>query len=117
MHLALVAQSALTKLGFDQEADLERCRRTLVGHARDRDNDLAPAEGVKGFAQLLRCCGAVEVMRLRVEVFDELGQDARAGCQNELVVAQRLATGQQHALVLFVHLDDLVDDELDARVE
>ena len=39
VELARLAQAALAELRLDQERDLERRRRALVGHARDADDD------------------------------------------------------------------------------
>ena len=47
----LLAQAALAQLGLDEEGDLERCRRALVGHAGDADDDPAARERVERRAQ------------------------------------------------------------------
>ena len=91
MDLALLAQAALAELGLDEEGDLERRRRALVGHPGDADDDPAAGERVERGAQPGGGLGGVEVMGLGVEVLDRLGHDARAGREDELVVAERQA--------------------------
>ena len=62
--------------------------------------------------------GAVEVVRLVVEVLDRLGHDARAGREHQLVVAQALAVGQVDGLGRLVDpLDFDPTTRLDPRVE
>ena len=48
-----------------------------------------PSKRVERRAQASRGLGRVEVVRLGVEVLDRLGHDARAGRQDEVVVAER----------------------------
>ena len=107
MDLALLAQAALAELGLDEERDLERRRRALVGHAGDGDDDPAALERVERLAQLERGLGRVEVLGLGVEVLDRLGQDARAGGQDEVVVAEPLAVLEMDGLRRLVDLLDL----------
>ena len=48
-----------------------------------------PVNASSACAELERRLGGVEVVRLGVEVLDRLGHDARAGGQDEVVVAER----------------------------
>ena len=115
---ARLAQAALAKLGLDQEGDLERRRRALVGHARDPDDDPAAGEGVERLAELECRLGGVEVLRLGVEVLDRLGHDARAGGQDQVVVGERARRpASWTSASLLVDRCDLPDHERDPRVE
>ena len=44
VQLALLPQAPFAQLGLDEEGDLERRRRALVGHAGDADDDAAAVE-------------------------------------------------------------------------
>ena len=107
----LVAQLALAQLGLDEERDLERRRRALVGHAGDRDDDPAAGERVERLAKLERRLGGVEVMGLGVEVLDLLGHDPGAGGEDELVVLEAHPVRELDELARLVHANDLADDE------
>ena len=108
---ALVAKATLAQLGLEEEGDLERRRRALVRHRGDPDDDLAAVERVESAAQPGGRLGAVEVVGLGLEVLDRLGQDARAGGQDELRVGQALAVGELDELSGLVDPGDLTDDE------
>ena len=111
------AQVAVAQLGLDEECDLERRRRTLVGHPGDADDDPAAVEPVEGRAQPGGSLGGVEVVGLGLEVLDRLGHDARAGRQHQMVVAERQAVGQGDDPPDLVDAVDLADDERDSLVE
>ena len=55
----LLAQAALAQLGLDEEGDLERRRRALVGHAGDADDDPPAGERVERLAQPRGAASAV----------------------------------------------------------
>ena len=54
-----LAEAALAQLRLDQERDLERRRRALVGHAGDADDDPPTVEPVERRAQASRGASAV----------------------------------------------------------
>ena len=113
-----VAQAPLAELRLDEEGDLERRRRALVGHAGDADHDPAAGERVQGRSELGGGLGGVEVMGLGLEVLDRLGHDARARSRDEVVVAERHAVGQVTELAGVASTRSIVaHDELDALVE
>ena len=117
MHLALFPQPALAKLRLDQECDLERRGRALVRHAGDADDDPTTGERVESAAELECGFSRVEVVRLRVEMLDLLRHDARPGGEDEIVVDDRQAIGQKHALGALIDPIHVADDERDELVQ
>ena len=97
-----LAQAAPPQLVLDQEGNLQRRGRALVGHRRDADDDPSAGERVERGPQSLRRIGSVEVMRLGLEVLDRLGQDARARSEHELVVVQAASVFQLDQLARLV---------------
>ena len=114
-----VADAALAELRLDEERDLERRRRALVGHPGDADDDPAAAERVERRAQRRppprRCRSGGPRCRS--------ARSPRARCASRspgpaASYAERQAVGQSHdRRVAFVDAGDLADDERDPLVE
>ena len=65
-----------------------------VGHAGDPSDNPAVNERSERLAELERGFGRVDVPGLGGEMLDRLRQDARAGRQDQVVVAESFAIGE-----------------------
>ena len=108
----------LPQLGLDQEGDLERRRRALVGHPGDADHDPAAGERVERRAEPQRGVDTVEVVGLLVEVRDLLGHgSAQPVADEEVVIADRVAGLEEDRARRRVDAGRAGDDELDPAVQ